>query len=385
MLGNRAQQERGHRNLIRYMRFLAATWPGHTRARDLVLDMASEQSLDRGTVSAEILAAAGEALANGWRGDPEAFTFVTNHAASSLDARIRAGLAQSVANGWKGRADALAFLQNRATDDPDADGRVGALMAIANGWRGNAAILPFIQTRATAEESDSARRGALLAMVQGWHDHPQTLTFLREMATTATIDEVRIAALHAIVSGGLSDPEVIQFVRECAITDPSPQCRGAALMFLAQDRLLVDADLVFFLYDRSVEETDPEATEAAQRALEMVVARLWLPAFWYQIGSRLSSPTVALRHSAIAVLRRILDQPSVGLDHDSFGAGSYIESLLLHARRRRGRRNSRKRQRTGGAAEPEAVARTTSPGGGVVAIVEWNPRRSAARRPQGSP
>jgi hypothetical protein len=330
VLGNRAEQERGHRNVIRYIRFLASTWTGHAIARELVLKMASQPSPDRDAVSVEILAAAGDALASGWKGDPEAFEFITSQATSSRDAQVRADLAKSVANGWKGRADALAFLQNLAINDPDADVRAGALMAIASGWRGNAAILPFIQSRTTVEESDSARRGALAALVEGWHDNPQTLTFLRDTARTATIVQFRIAALRAIVQGWEFDSEAMQFVRECAIADPSPQCRGAVLMFLADSWRVAD-DSLFFVYERSVDEPDPDAKAAAQRALDQLVHHN--PTFIeFQIGPRLYSPTLTVRQDAISVLRIFIDTWRFASYWEFFRADSLVESLRQMAR-----------------------------------------------------
>ncbi|SEB24330.1 DUF4062 domain-containing protein [Variovorax sp. YR216] len=309
VLADRAWRDRNRRHVVRYIRFLASTWAAHPRARELLLEMASESERDRDSASAEALIAAGDALASGWKGDPEAFEFVISQAKRSREVQVRSALAKSVAAGWNERADALSYLQDVAVNDADEQVRSDALMAIASGWRGSTVALPFVISRTTAEQNDTARRGAFSALVTGWRDYPETLPMLREVATTASIVDLRVAALRAIAVTWHDDPAVMEFVRERAIADPSAECRSAVLWLLTLQWPFMDEDSLFFIYDRSLKEADPDARAAAQEALERMLNSSWhLASIDFFLRSRLRSESVAVRRGAIGILQMLVDR-----------------------------------------------------------------------------
>ncbi len=89
-IASRSDEETGYRNVIRLIEYLAATWRGNPKARDLVLKLAGPKPKARSDYDyVSVISAAGQALAQGWRSDPQA----------------------------------LAFLQDRATNDPEEENR----------------------------------------------------------------------------------------------------------------------------------------------------------------------------------------------------------------------------------------------------------------------
>ena len=136
-IASRVDEETAYTYVIRLIEYLATTWRGNPKARDLVVKLAGPKPKARYDYDyASVVRAAGQALAQGWREDAQAWAFLQDIAKNDPDTRIRAVVLQVMAQDWRGDAQAWAFLQDIAKNDPDTPIRAVVLQAIAQGWRG---------------------------------------------------------------------------------------------------------------------------------------------------------------------------------------------------------------------------------------------------------
>ncbi len=77
---------------------------------------------------------------------------------------VRQAAVQALAAGWRDDPDTLPVLRERATTDPDGDVRQAAVQALAAGWRDHPDTLPLLRERATTDPHWRVRQAAVQAL-----------------------------------------------------------------------------------------------------------------------------------------------------------------------------------------------------------------------------
>ena len=177
--------------------------------------------------------AAVDALAAGWREDPETAPLLRERATTDTAPVVRWAAVDALAAGWRDDPETAPLLRERATTDTDQYVRRAAAGALAAGWRGDPETAPLLRERATTDTDPVVRRAAVEALAAGWREDPETAPLLRERATADTHPDVRRAAVEALAAGWREDPETGHLLRERATTDTDRHVRRAAVGALA--------------------------------------------------------------------------------------------------------------------------------------------------------
>ncbi|MET9251953.1 HEAT repeat domain-containing protein, partial [Nonomuraea sp. NPDC003709] len=254
------------------------------------------------TTSAEavIRFAAVEAIAEGWRDDPETFAWLRERGVEDGHEGVRRGAVEAIAEGWRDDPETFAWLRERGVEDRHEDVRRAAVEAIAEGWRDDPETFAWLRERGVEDRHEGVRRAALRAVAESWRDDPEILPWLRERATGDRHEDVRIAAfdviaegwrddletsawlrdrvvrekrwivrsmvVDTIAAGGPHHPETLAWLRDCAVRDEHWIVRRAAVR--AVDRGGRDDPETFaWLRERATEDTDEDVRSTAVRAI----------------------------------------------------------------------------------------------------------------------
>ncbi|MBV9161201.1 MAG: HEAT repeat domain-containing protein [Pseudonocardiales bacterium] len=183
--------------------------------------------------SESIRHAAVEALATGWRDDPDTLPLLRQRATTDPSGDVRQVAVRDLASRWHGNPDTLPWLHERATTDTDGSVRQAAVWVLASGWRDNPDTLALLRERATTDSYGGVRSVAVQALATVWGDDPGTLPLVRERATTDTDGSVRQAAVQALATGWRDNPDTLPLLRERATIDVHAGVRQAAVQALA--------------------------------------------------------------------------------------------------------------------------------------------------------
>jgi hypothetical protein len=185
---------------------LGRHWAGRDRYQDWYL-LHSQFLSTSGLVSEAVISLAAR-IGAALLGDSHQFhELLQAQAILSPDWAVRRAAVQALATGWREDPDTLPWLRERATTDPDGAVRQAAVQALATGWREDPDTGPLLRERATTDENWAVRQAAVQALATGWREDPDTGPLLRERATTDENWAVRQAAVQALATGWREDPD----------------------------------------------------------------------------------------------------------------------------------------------------------------------------------
>ncbi|MGB3236832.1 MAG: HEAT repeat domain-containing protein, partial [Geitlerinemataceae cyanobacterium] len=165
--------------------------------------------------------AAVEAIASGWKEDPDTLPWL-NQGTTDAEWAVRYAAVQAIATGWKEDPDTLPLLK-QATTDADEDVRSAAVEAIASGWIHEPGIFELLSQIALTDPfvreenwQENPRQTALEALLKNYPDCPADT--LRER------------------------PEVVEILRDRSINDSDEPLRQFAQNKLAEwEGVIVDS------------------------------------------------------------------------------------------------------------------------------------------------
>jgi hypothetical protein len=108
---------------------------------------------------------------------------------------------EALAKGWKDDPDTLVLLKQRATADDNGHVRRAAVQELARGWKDEPGMFELLCEIALNDSferkedwEDNPRQTALEAITKLYGDHPQTLPLLRDRAEDDPDEKVRTFA-----------------------------------------------------------------------------------------------------------------------------------------------------------------------------------------------
>jgi TIR domain/HEAT repeats len=233
-IGDRIDRETMQTVVRRLVDYLSTAWRGNHKALDLVLKLAALEPKARGRYDrASIVAAAAQAIAQGWGDTAKDLAFLTDRALHSVEPSLRAAILRVIGQGWGGNERALDFLSDRASTDPDRTIRVTALQAIGHGWGANERALAFLKDRASIDPDWTIRVTVLQAIGQAGRGNDGGLTFLMSRVIHEPELAVRVTALQVIGRDWGGNAHALAFLMPRASNDDlEPPIRAAVLKAL---------------------------------------------------------------------------------------------------------------------------------------------------------
>ena len=234
-IASRVDEETAYTYVVRLIEYLAATWRGNPKARDLVMRLAGPKPKAKpGYDYAGVVKAGGSGArckpGAAKRPCPRCGTGRRNHG----DCRDASSVVlQGIAESWHDDPATLPLLLDRAANDPAAWVRSAALHTIAEAWRGDSQALAFLRDRAANNPEGGIRWAALQAIAEGWRGDAQTLALLRDRATNDPEGGIRWAALGAIRVAWRGDAEIMAWARAQAglgLSTPRPGVSAGDLL-----------------------------------------------------------------------------------------------------------------------------------------------------------
>jgi HEAT repeat protein len=118
---------------------------------------------------------------------------------------VRQAAVQALAKGWKDEPDTLAWLKSLAQSDDDSAVRQAAVLALAKGWKDESGIFELLYDHAIddlfeprKDWDNNPRQIALETIIEQYSDHPQTLPLLRDRAENDPDEKVREFAIKKL-------------------------------------------------------------------------------------------------------------------------------------------------------------------------------------------
>jgi hypothetical protein len=187
---------------------------------------------------------------------------------------------QALAQGFKDDPDTLPILKDRAQSDDDGDVRRAAVQALAQGFKDDPDTLPILKTRAQSDENEFVRRAAVQALAQGFKDDPDTLPILKALTKEDKSEDVRKTAFSELDDGWLKTPGILVFLVACFLDDQALQpeemegCnRLEVFQKLFEEYGGTEAEKFEVLQDRAQNDSDQQLRTWAAEQLEQFKIR----------------------------------------------------------------------------------------------------------------
>ena len=129
----------------------------------------------------------------------------------------RSAAVQALAEGWKHDPETLPILKQVAQSDDNPAVRIGAVQELARGWKDDPETLPILQHLAQSDDNSGVRRAAVKELARGWADDPTTLPLLKHLAQSDDNWAVRRAAVEELALGWKDEPGIFEWLGDIAI------------------------------------------------------------------------------------------------------------------------------------------------------------------------
>jgi HEAT repeats/NACHT domain len=176
-----------------------------------------------------------QALARGWKDDPDTLPMLKHLAQQDDDWVVRQTAIQALAQGWKDDPDTLSWLKHRVQQDDDWAIRQAAIQALAQGWKDDPNTLPMLKHLAQQDDDWVVRQTAIQALAQGWKNVSQMFEFLCDLAVGDSFQRKynfeknpRQFALQAIIENYPDRSEVLDLLLDRFNNDSDEQVRKFA-------------------------------------------------------------------------------------------------------------------------------------------------------------
>jgi predicted NACHT family NTPase len=116
---------------------------------------------------------------------------VKDYALQDENVNVRRRAIEAIAEGWKEDPDTLSFLKDRTLQDQDKNIRSAAVRTIAQGWKEDPGLFEFLTNIALNDWECNPRQTALQALVKNFSDRPQTLDILNQVALNDADEQLR--------------------------------------------------------------------------------------------------------------------------------------------------------------------------------------------------
>lgn len=266
-IASRVDEETGHRNVIRLIEYLAVTWKGNAKARDIVLRLAGPLPKAReGFDCASVRQSAAAALAKAWPRDQQVLAYLLEQARNDPKPETRAAALAALGAGWAGDAEVLQVVKERANLDSNINTRIAGIEAVARGWRNDADVLNFLRDRFASEAELEVRQAVLDAISVGWFGNSEALVIIREIAMSDADAANRAAAVRIIAKGWRESEGAIDFVKDRSANDSHPETRIAGLQAI-EDGWGAQGWAPVFIQERAVNDENPVTRRGALQTL----------------------------------------------------------------------------------------------------------------------
>jgi HEAT repeats/NACHT domain len=173
-----------------------------------------------------------DAIAYGWRDDPDTLPWLKYHAENN-HGNIGSASVHAIARGWKNDSHTLIWLKHHAEKFVATSG--SAVYAIAHGWKDNPAILPWLKYHVQHDNSWNIRHDVINAIVYSSKHDSDILPMLKRCAQYDNYWPVRHAAVAALAYGWKDDPDTLPIVKYRAQYDERWDVRYAAVLALSRE------------------------------------------------------------------------------------------------------------------------------------------------------